>query len=106
MYYLWLVPPLASSVLLANITTCTAAQLGGRTFERKAPFATTSFKKGRWAYFEGGPVNIYAKATPIVFTAWQTKCPELYLVSSSPCLFWYHTSSYMVQLLIIKHCVW
>ena len=25
--------------------------MGGRTFERKAPFATTSCKKGGWAYF-------------------------------------------------------
>ena len=24
--------------------------------ERKAPFATTSFKK-RWAYFKGGPIS-------------------------------------------------
>ena len=30
---------------LLNITACTAAQLGGCTFERRAPFATTSFKK-------------------------------------------------------------
>ena len=27
--------------------------MGGCTFERKAPFATTSFKKGGWAYFRG-----------------------------------------------------
>ena len=27
--------------------------MGGRTFERKAPFATTSFKKGGWVYFRG-----------------------------------------------------
>ena len=26
--------------------------MGGRTFERKAPFATTLFKKGEWAYFQ------------------------------------------------------
>ena len=31
---------------LLNITACSAAQLGGRTFERRAPFATSSFKKG------------------------------------------------------------
>ena len=28
--------------------------MGGRTFERKAPFATTSFKKGGGCIFEGG----------------------------------------------------
>ena len=28
--------------------------MGGRTFERKAPFATTSFKKGGGRIFEGG----------------------------------------------------
>ena len=38
---------------LLNITVCTAAQLSGRTFERRAPFATTSFKKGGWVYFRG-----------------------------------------------------
>ena len=27
--------------------------MGGHTFKRKAPFATTSFKKGEWAYFRG-----------------------------------------------------
>ena len=50
-------PSSASLVLLwcflLNITACTAAQLGGRTLERRAPFATTSFKKGGWAYFQG-----------------------------------------------------
>ena len=34
----------------------TTAQIGGRTFERKAPFATTSFKKGCGLIFEGGPI--------------------------------------------------
>ena len=28
--------------------------MGGRTFERKAPFATTSFKKGCGCTFKGG----------------------------------------------------
>ena len=27
--------------------------MGVYTFERKAPFATTSFKKGEWVYFQG-----------------------------------------------------
>ena len=39
---------------LLNITACTAAQLDGRTFERRAPFATTSSKKGSGRIFEGG----------------------------------------------------
>ena len=39
---------------LLNITACTAAQLSGHTFERRAPFATTSFKKGGGSIFEGG----------------------------------------------------
>ena len=30
--------------------------MGGCTLGRKVPFVTTSFKKGEWAYFEGGPV--------------------------------------------------
>ena len=38
----------------ANMTACTAAQMGGGNFARKVPFATTSFKKGGWAYFRGG----------------------------------------------------
>ena len=53
-----LVPGSSCTVLLLhcfllNITACTAAQLGGCTFERRAPFATTSFKKGGRAYFRG-----------------------------------------------------
>ena len=51
--------PLLQCFLL-NITPCTTAQVGGRTFERKAPFATTSFKKGGGGVgghiFEGGPI--------------------------------------------------
>ena len=39
---------------LLNITACTAAQSGGCTFERRAPFATTVFKKGCGQIFEGG----------------------------------------------------
>ena len=41
---------------LLNITACTTAQVGGCTFERKAPFATTSFNKGGGCIFEGGPI--------------------------------------------------
>ena len=55
-----LVPPLAQCCFhrcLLNITACTVAQIGGCTFERKAPFATPSFTKGvvlfqGWAYFQ------------------------------------------------------
>ena len=39
---------------LLNITACTAAQLGGHTFERRAPFAATSLKKGVGRIFKGG----------------------------------------------------
>ena len=46
----WCLPsfvcPLASLVLLAYITACNTAYIGGHTFKRKAPFATTSFKRG------------------------------------------------------------
>ena len=31
---------------LLSITACTVAKIGGHTFKRKAPFATTLFKKG------------------------------------------------------------
>ena len=34
------------------VSTITTAQIGGYTFERKAPFATTLFEKGGWAYFQ------------------------------------------------------
>ena len=31
--------------------------MGGHTFGREAPFATTSFEEGEWALiFEGGPI--------------------------------------------------
>ena len=40
-----MVSPSPCTVLLATI--------GWSTFERRAPFATTSFKKGGWAYFRG-----------------------------------------------------
>ena len=43
---------LPSCCFLLNITACTAAKMGGRTFESKVPFATTSFQKGGWAYFQ------------------------------------------------------
>ena len=36
----------SSSLLLAYITACTAAQLGERTFKGRAPFATNSLKRG------------------------------------------------------------
>ena len=41
---------------LLNITACTVAQIGGRTFERKALFATTSFKKGVGLISKGGRI--------------------------------------------------
>ena len=50
----WCLPscPLASLVLLAYITACNTAYIGGHTFERKAPFATTSFKREGGLIFE------------------------------------------------------
>ena len=52
----WCLPsfvcPLTSLVLLAYITACNTAYIGGHTFERKAPFAITSFKRGGGLIFE------------------------------------------------------
>ena len=50
-----LVPPLAHFCFFhaSRITACT---VGGCTLERKTFFATTSFKKGQWLVFEGGPI--------------------------------------------------
>ena len=49
-----LVPPLVQCCFfLLNITACTVAKIGGHTIKRTAPFATTLFKKGGWAYFRG-----------------------------------------------------
>ena len=52
----WCLPsfvcPLASLVLLAYISACNTAYIGGHTFERKAHFATTSFKMGSGLIFE------------------------------------------------------
>ena len=39
---------------LLNITACTVVRMGGRTFERKAPFATILLKKGGGHIFECG----------------------------------------------------
>ena len=36
---------------------------GGRTFKRKAPFATTSFIKWGWAYFRGWAIKLQYKQT-------------------------------------------
>ena len=53
----YVVPLLTQCCFLLNITACTtactAASMGGHTFEREAPFATTSFKKGAGLIFEG-----------------------------------------------------
>ena len=48
-------PPLAQCCFFGAscITACTAAYIG---FERKAPFATISFKKEGGLIFEGGPI--------------------------------------------------
>ena len=55
----WRLPSCWSLLLLLryfllNITPCIAAQIGGRIFGRKSPFATTSFKKGGGCIFESG----------------------------------------------------
>ena len=55
----WCLPSCWSLLLLLryfllNITPCIAAQIGGRIFGRKSPFATTSFKKGGGCIFESG----------------------------------------------------
>ena len=55
----WCLPSCWSLLLLLryfllNITPCIAAQIGGRIFRRKSPFATTSFKKGGGCIFESG----------------------------------------------------
>ena len=48
-----LVPPLAIyRLFVASCITACTAQIGGRTFERKAPFATTSFKNGGGLIFK------------------------------------------------------
>ena len=39
---------------LLNITACTVAKMGGRTFERKVPFATTLLKKGVGVFLSVG----------------------------------------------------
>ena len=38
-------------LLVSPLAQC--CLISGRTFEKKAFFATTSFKKGGWAYFRG-----------------------------------------------------
>ena len=41
---------------LLNIAACTMAYIDRRTFERKVPFATTSFIKGGGLIFKDGPI--------------------------------------------------
>ena len=43
--------------IVCGLTGCTMTKIGGGTFKRKAPFATTSFNKGECVLiFEGGPI--------------------------------------------------
>ena len=41
---------------LLAMTACTTAKMGGRTFGRKAPFATILFKKLGGLVFDSGPI--------------------------------------------------
>ena len=56
---------------MLNTTPCTVASIGGHTFERKAPFVTTSFKRGRRSYFQDITVidmQVWNNNVPAFFT--------------------------------------
>ena len=66
---------------LPNITACTAAGIGGRTSERKAPFAKISFKD--MGIFLKVGLCSGLRYVSTVLSAWFTKCIRLIYVEES-----------------------